>query len=124
VDQLLTILPAVIATIALSYLSPGEILTCRLEEQWKSYFQSKNVRAIRAIQDGLQCCGFRSIHDRAWPFKDATHGDNACELQFGYGRSCLVPWREQEENATWMVFTAAVLAFVLKVHYPPMSFID
>jgi hypothetical protein len=115
VDQIFTILPAVIGTLALSYMLPSEALSCRLEEQWRSYFQSKNTRAVRAIQDSLQCCGFRSTHDMAWPFADANHGVNACELQLGYDRSCLLPWREQEQSAVWMIFIAAALSYILKV---------
>jgi len=114
VEQFLTIVPVVIATLALTYIYPSRIVSCSLEQQWQSYFHTKDSRAIRTIQDGLQCCGLRSIHDRAWPFKDSTHGDNACELQFGYRRSCLDPWKETEQNLAWMVFTAAVLAFIVK----------
>jgi hypothetical protein len=115
VEQFLTIVPVVIATLALTYIYPSRIVSCSLEQQWQSYFHTKDSRAIRTIQDGLQCCGLRSIHDRAWPFKDSTHGDNACELQFGYRRSCLDPWKETEQSIAWMVFTAAVLAFIVKV---------
>lgn len=116
-EQFLTIVPAVIATLALTYIYPNRIVTCSLEQQWQSYFHTRDSRAIRTIQDGLQCCGLRSTHDRAWPFKDSTHGDNACELQFGYQRSCLGTWEETEQSVAWMVFTAAVLAFIVKVFY-------
>ncbi|OKO91123.1 hypothetical protein PENSUB_13112 [Penicillium subrubescens] len=65
------------ATLALAYLFPDRILSCNLDQQWQGFFQSKNSHAIRSIQDELQCCGLKSLHDRAWPFKDQSHGDNA-----------------------------------------------
>ena len=104
---------------ALAYLYPENILTCRLEQEWQEYFRSKDAQPIRTIQDEFRCCGFRSIHDRAWPFKDRTHGDDACEVQLGYGQSCLVPWMQQQQSASWMVFAAAVLTLLMKVSAEP-----
>ncbi|GAT31004.1 tetraspanin Tsp3 [Aspergillus luchuensis] len=83
--------------------------------EWQAYFRAKDAQPIRAIQDEFRCCGFRSIHDRAWPFKDKTTGDDACEVQFNYGTSCLVPWRQQQQSASWMVFAAAILTLLMKV---------
>jgi hypothetical protein len=117
-DQLLAILPTVLATLALAYLYPESILGCRLDQQWQSFFQAKDSRAIRSIQDSLRCCGLRSIHDRAWPFKDKDHGDDACQLQLGYDRSCFAPWRQQQQGVAWMVVTAAVLIWATKVVLP------
>lgn len=108
---------SVIATVALAYLFPDNILACHLEQQWQAYFQAKSSQPIRAIQDNFQCCGFRSIHDRAWPFKDRTHGDDTCELQLGYHRSCLEPWGGQQQSASWMIFAAAVLIWAIKVGF-------
>ncbi|EAW12945.1 uncharacterized protein ACLA_013820 [Aspergillus clavatus NRRL 1] len=116
-DQIHSVVATVIATIALTYLFPGDILSCRLEKQWQSYFQHKDAQAIRAIQDRFQCCGFRSTHDRAWPFKDRNHGDNACETQLGYQRSCYSPWQGQYQSASWMVFAAAALIWVMKIGF-------
>ncbi|KKK18718.1 hypothetical protein P175DRAFT_0504954 [Aspergillus ochraceoroseus IBT 24754] len=109
------------ATVALAYLFPENTLACHLESQWQSFFQSKNSPVIRTIQDRFQCCGFRSIHDRAWPFKDRDHGDNACELQLGYQRSCLGPWREQQQRVSWMVFVAAIAMLAVKVGFVYIS---
>ncbi|KAI9925478.1 hypothetical protein ASPWEDRAFT_173151 [Aspergillus wentii DTO 134E9] len=117
VDQLHSIASTIIATIVLTYLFPNNIFSCHLEQQWQAFFQSRDATAIRAIQDTFQCCGLRSIHDRAWPFKDRNHGDNACEQQYGYRQSCLLPWGEQQRVISWMVFTAAVLVWAVKVGF-------
>lgn len=123
IDQLHSVLLTVIATVALTYLFPDKILSCHLEQQWQSYFQAKDTQAIRAIQDGFQCCGLRSIHDRAWPFKDRNHGDNACEVQLGYHQSCLVPWSGQQQVTSWIVFAAAVLSWAVKVSSAGFMFV-
>lgn len=121
IDQLHSILLSAIASVALAYLFPGNILACHLEQQWQGFFQSKNAHAIRTIQDTNQCCGLRSVHGRAWPFKDRDHGDNACEMQLGYHRSCLTPWRVQQQNVSWMIFAAAALIWATKVsHIRPL----
>ncbi|KAJ5722194.1 hypothetical protein N7488_000229 [Penicillium malachiteum] len=114
-NQLHTILSTILATLALAYLYPEQLSTCNIEQQWQSMFKSKNAEAIRTIQDSFQCCGLRSTRDRAWPFNDRTHGDNACELQLGYTRSCLAPWRGQQQTASWMIFAAALLIMALKI---------
>lgn len=114
-DHTLTLVPGVIATLAATYLASSDN-NCNLEAAWQSYFRAKNANAIRTIQDSLQCCGLRSTHDRAWPFKDANHGDDACVAQLGYPRSCLAPWRETERGVAGMVFAAAVLVWGIKVY--------
>ncbi|KAL2830455.1 hypothetical protein BDW59DRAFT_140985 [Aspergillus cavernicola] len=120
-NHLHTILTTAIATLALAYLFPEAILSCHLEQQWQSFFQQKNSHAIRSIQDRFQCCGLRSIHDRAWPFKDREHGDNACEVQLGYRRSCLEPWAGMQRNTSWMVVGAVVLVLVVKIGFVQVS---
>ncbi|KAH8426523.1 uncharacterized protein LDX57_004258 [Aspergillus melleus] len=117
IDQAHSILSTIIATLALAYLFPENILSCRLEQQWQTYFSARNAGAIRSIQDTFQCCGLRSTHDRAWPFKDRTHGDDACERQLGFRQSCFAPWREEQRSVSWMIFVAAVLVWAVKVGY-------
>ncbi|PLB52469.1 hypothetical protein P170DRAFT_507261 [Aspergillus steynii IBT 23096] len=117
IDQAHSILSTIIATLALAYLFPENILSCHLDHQWQSYFSARNAAPIRSIQDTFQCCGLRSIHDRAWPFKDKAHGDDACEKQLGFRRSCFEPWREQQRSVSWMIFVAAVLVWGVKVGY-------
>ncbi|OOO09085.1 hypothetical protein F9C07_2246783 [Aspergillus flavus] len=115
ISYLLTILPSGLATLALTYLFAPDLLVCQLNNQWQSYYHNKDSRAIRAIQDSLHCCGFRSVKDRAWPFKDRTHDDDACVEQIGYARACLGPWEQEDKGAAWMVLWAAVLILVVKI---------
>lgn len=114
IDQSLTLLPVIVATLTATYISPSDN-NCHLEQTWQSYYHRKDVHSIRTIQDQLQCCGLRSTKDRAWPFKDANHGDDACERTTGYTQSCLQPWSEQERRVAVLVFVAAVLGWGIKV---------
>ncbi|KAJ6105294.1 hypothetical protein N7523_010104 [Penicillium sp. IBT 18751x] len=111
----------IVATVTLAYLFPDRILSCNLDQQWQGFFQSKNSHAIRSIQDEFRCCGLRSLHDRAWPFKDRNHGDNACELQLEYQRSCFAPWREQQQITSWMIIVAVVFVFAAKIAFVQLS---
>ncbi|CAG8362982.1 unnamed protein product [Penicillium salamii] len=120
-NQISTIISTILATVALAYLFPDRILSCNLDQRWQAFFQSKNSHAIRSIQDGFRCCGLRSLHDRAWPFKDRDHGDNACELQLGYQRSCFAPWREHQLRTSWMVFAAVGFVFAAKIAFLQLS---
>ncbi|KAJ6112316.1 hypothetical protein N7523_008377 [Penicillium sp. IBT 18751x] len=121
IPHIQTVISTIVATVALAYLFPDRILSCNLDQQWQGFFQSKNSHAIRSIQDEFRCCGLRSLHDRAWPFKDRNHGDNACELQLGYQRSCFAPWREQQQNTSWMIFVAVFFVFAAKIAFVQLS---
>ncbi|KAG5305232.1 tetraspanin [Histoplasma capsulatum G186AR] len=112
-EQLLTIIPTALAAFAISYFAPEDILGCRLENQWQSFYSHKNAIAIRSIQDRLQCCGFRSTRDRGWPFPSASDKRD-CTSAFGYTQSCFAGWRSAQRQAATMVFTAAILSLVMK----------
>ncbi|KKZ68846.1 hypothetical protein EMCG_00017 [[Emmonsia] crescens] len=112
-EQLLTIIPTALATFAISYFMPEDIVGCRLGNQWQSLYSHKNANAIRAIQDRLQCCGFRSTRDRGWPFPGGSE-QRDCTGTFGYTQSCFAGWRNTQRGAAAMIFTAAVLSLVMK----------
>jgi hypothetical protein len=42
------------------------VTSCLLSQKWLSFWKSHDAAAIRAIQDALTCCGFRSTSDMAW----------------------------------------------------------
>ncbi|KAL2368964.1 tetraspanin Tsp3, variant 2 [Blastomyces gilchristii SLH14081] len=113
VEQLLTIIPTALATFTISYFVSEDIVGCRLENQWQSYYSRKNANAIRSIQDRLQCCGFRSTRDRGWPFPGGSD-QRDCTSTFGYTRSCFAEWRSTQREAATMIFTAAVLSLAMK----------
>ena len=115
---LLVIYETAIATLALTHVAPPSELTCGLERQWSALFSDKNAEAIRRIQEQFQCCGFRSVQDRAWPFPDRDHTAKACVEAFGRSSSCLGGWRQMEQVTGGLILLVAVVTFLLKVRRP------
>ena len=115
----LIIYETVIATLALTHVAPPSELICGLERRWGVLFSSKNVHAIRTIQENFQCCGFRNVQDRAWPFPDRSHTARACVEAFGRNTSCLGGWRQMEQVTGGLILMIAIVTFLLKVR--PLS---
>ena len=118
---LLVIYETAIATLALTHVAPPSELVCGLERQWIALYSNKNAEAIRRIQEQFQCCGFRSVQDRAWPFPDRSHTARACVEEFGRSSSCLGSWRQMEQVTGGLILLVAVVTFSLKVRRPMLS---
>lgn len=112
---LLIIYETAIATLALTHLAPSSELICGLERQWGALFSDKNADKIRRIQENLQCCGFRNVQDRAWPFPDRTHNARACVEAFGRNTGCLGGWRKMEQVTGGLILLIAIVTFLLKL---------
>lgn len=112
----MTIVPAVLATLAITYFIPEDVLSCRLEHQWQNMWKTKDARSIRTVQDRLQCCGLRSERDRAWPFPKPGQGaEDSCPSVYGYDRSCMVPWAQEQRRVATLIFISIMLATFMKV---------
>lgn len=114
--MLLLIYETVIATLALTYMTPPNDLSCHLERRWSWLFSNKNADVIRRIQDRHQCCGLHSVQDRAWPFPDRSHTAAACYEAFGRELSCFGGWRQDEQITGGLMLLVAVVAFLVKVY--------
>ncbi|KZZ90412.1 tetraspanin [Ascosphaera apis ARSEF 7405] len=115
-DQLLTALPAILVAISATYFTPTNVSTCRLDNQWQGFWSGKDGDAIRGIEERLKCCGYRSVHDRAWPFPGTSAGSKGdCVNVLGYNKPCIEAWAKEEKSAAVGVFVSAVLGFLLKV---------
>jgi hypothetical protein len=105
----------IVATLSLTSVVPN----CRLEEQWARLYSNKEGDAIRRIQDRLNCCGFNSAVDRAWPFPHGRpedgYGQDQCKRMFGRDTPCSGSWRQAEQINAGLFFTVAVTILVLKV---------
>ncbi|KAK9478453.1 hypothetical protein V1514DRAFT_357351 [Lipomyces japonicus] len=55
---------------------------------------------IERIQSSLQCCGFNSVYDRAYPFPSSENTANACVLAFKYSQSCAQKWMHESNVVT------------------------
>ncbi|OAG38000.1 hypothetical protein AYO21_07722 [Fonsecaea monophora] len=111
----LPFLPFALFILSLIYAVPSDLLSCSIESQWVSLFRAKNEDAVRGIENALRCCGFNSLHDRAWPFPSHDVDVTACERTLGYTRRCVDPWRNQEQVAAGLLALASLFNWILLV---------
>ncbi|KAL6249586.1 hypothetical protein RBB50_003439 [Rhinocladiella similis] len=78
-----TLIPLMILVVAAVDGTPSDMVQCNMENRWKQMFRSKNEASVRAIQNALRCCGYNSLHDRAWPFPSHDIDAQACERTQG-----------------------------------------
>ena len=104
----------VIATLALTNMTPPGALRCPLEDRWTALFRSRNSQAIRTIQDRHECCGFNTVQRMAWPFPDASHTTKACVEAFGRTQACAGGWRQDLQITAGLILLVALVSFLLK----------
>lgn len=74
---------------------------------------AKNARAIFAIQDAFNCCGFRTVKDRAYPYKKGFASE--CAALYDRNSSCFKPWRQAEQINAGLLLLVASIVFIVKV---------
>lgn len=112
----LLIYSTVVATLAGTRIAPVGGLRCSLLERWQDLFRAKDADSIRAIQDGLECCGFSSVRDMAYPFPNSSNGGaKACAQTYGRTESCIDGWRWAERMCAGMMVGVAAGVFVWMV---------
>jgi len=104
----------IIATLALTHMIPPDALLCGLHSKWQQFWSAHDRSAeesIRAIQDAFNCCGFKTIHDRSFPFTEPA----SCAKTFGRTQPCAGPWRRAEQINAGLLLLVAVSVFIIKV---------
>ncbi|RCI11220.1 hypothetical protein L249_7641 [Ophiocordyceps polyrhachis-furcata BCC 54312] len=91
-QALQAILTVVMATLFFSDMMPSVARTCLLSHRWQRLFSSRDVDSIRRIQDALNCCGFRTVLDRPWPFP-GSQGARECADTYRRDVPCSQPWQ-------------------------------
>lgn len=108
----------VLATLyAAHHLGAGDTRDCELATRWLRLFRAKDERAVRAVQDALQCCGFRSVRDMAWPFPPAAGGAQQCAVRFDRALACRGPWAAALRGAAGADLGVVLGVGVLQVSY-------
>ena len=107
-------LDALLLTLASTAVSDPS-LTCGLERRWRQFFMAKDEITIRAIQDTLMCCGFRTVKDQAWPFPAKGVSAGACTERFGRERACEGLWTAEGRAVLWMVVGVGAGITAMKV---------
>lgn len=95
------IVTTAIASFLASDASPSPVRDCLLEGKWKKLWTDHDGETIRAIQDALGCCGFRSVKDMAWPFPRGRPGEGGetCAVKYGRTLACREPWQQAMGSA-------------------------
>ncbi|KAK0705587.1 hypothetical protein B0H67DRAFT_558161 [Lasiosphaeris hirsuta] len=105
------LLTTILATLLLSPTPP-----CTLETKWRAFWTSHDATKIRAIQDALDCCGFRSVKDMAWPFP-SKEGGVACAARFGRTEACAGPWEAAMRGEKGTLAGVVLVVGVVQIVY-------
>ncbi|TAQ86179.1 hypothetical protein B7494_g5497 [Chlorociboria aeruginascens] len=105
----------IIATLALTHILPPSELACGLNGRWAALYSKKDGRAVKAIQDTFNCCGFRTVWDRAYPFRNNAHDPGNCADYFHRSESCFGQWRQAEQINAGLFLVVAIVVFFVKV---------
>ncbi|KAF2726743.1 hypothetical protein EJ04DRAFT_171874 [Polyplosphaeria fusca] len=114
-NTIIFIYSTVVVTLLGTHAGPPSGLNCGLEDKWKAMFTHKDEESIRRIQDAFRCCGFRTSHDRAWPFPDKSHDAFACEKTLERTNGCFGAWKAEEQNMAGILMGVVGLVFVWQV---------
>lgn len=109
------IIVVVLATLYTTYIVPGAARDCGLSSIWERLFRSKDAQSVKAIQDALECCGFRSVKDMAWPFPPV---DVACAQRFDRTLPCQGPWTGALQGSAGVELGVVVIVALLQVGTP------
>jgi len=112
----LFILDTILITLASTALS-NPTLTCGLESLWQQLFIAKDRRTIQAIQDSLECCGFRTVRDKAWPFPAKGVDAEECIKRSGWDKPCEGTWTAEGRSVLGMIIGVGVGVVVIKIIY-------
>lgn len=111
----MTLVPFILFILFTVHAVPGNLQSCAADRQWLRLFEHKDATSIRGIQNRLQCCGYNSMHDRAWPFPAHNIDARACERTSGYIIACGNECRSEETSAALLTAVASFLNYLLTV---------
>jgi len=110
-----TLAPFALLVLSLVYASPSDLQSCAADRQWLQLFDNKDERSVHSIQTSLRCCGYNSMHDRAWPFPSKNVDARTCERTMGYTVACGDMWRSQQGLASALTAVASFLNWLITV---------
>ncbi|KAI4169592.1 MAG: hypothetical protein LQ343_005612 [Gyalolechia ehrenbergii] len=111
----LVVYDTVIATLAATQIIPSEVMTCGLFQRWQSLWSTHNAEAIKRIQDAHNCCGFKTIKDRAWPFA-GNDGADRCSIMYEREQNCLPGWQRDQQINAGLILLVAIGTFLVKAN--------
>ncbi|RDA87605.1 hypothetical protein CP532_3953 [Ophiocordyceps camponoti-leonardi (nom. inval.)] len=126
-QALQAILTVVFATLFFSQMVPSVARTCVMSDRWQRLFSSRDVDSVRRIQDALNCCGFRTVLDRPWPFP-GDQGARECADTYRRDVPCSEPWELALQRTCGVEFGLVIaigvwqiLSLILPLRITPQS---
>lgn len=113
-ETLLGILTTVLSTLFAASAIPSELTECLLSGVWEGLFAALDAASIIRIQDSLNCCGYNSVKDRAWPFNWHKSGFGCAEM-YGRRQACCGPWSGELRQDAWLDFFVTLASGLLEV---------
>jgi hypothetical protein len=114
-NTIIFIYSTVVITLLGTHAAPPSGLDCGLRGRWQQLFKSKDLKAIRTIQDAFNCCGLANPRDMAWPFPDRSHDQRACETTFNRSHGCLAAWKAEEQQMAGLLIAVVGMVFLWQV---------
>ncbi|KAI0153241.1 hypothetical protein GGR57DRAFT_149790 [Xylariaceae sp. FL1272] len=102
------ILTVILATLTLQGVVPGPGLDCDIENSWQRLWHKHDAHAIERIQNTFDCCGFRSVLDRAWPRQ-------SCPDIYDRRTSCFLPWQSSIQRTSGLEFAVAIVIGIIQL---------
>ncbi|KAK9474211.1 uncharacterized protein V1510DRAFT_306358 [Dipodascopsis tothii] len=94
------------------------------DSAWAGLFSARSP-IVAHLQESMQCCGFDTLYDRAYPFPSKADAANACVLRYKFTQQCSTVWAAQTKStATWcltvflvsLVFSIAALMHTIAAY--------
>lgn len=112
-QTLQALLTTILATLLFEGIIPSPALNCVLENDWMRMYRNHDDTRIRRIQDMMNCCGFNSVKDRAYPFRSGP--GSQCAEMFGRTEACRKPWTAALRSSSGADFAVAIAVGLLQV---------
>lgn len=76
-------------------------------------YRANDAEGIRRVQDVLDCCGFNSVRDRAFPF--SRNSPSTCAETYGRSSACRAPWMGALQSSAAIDFAVVVAVGLMQV---------
>jgi hypothetical protein len=110
----LSILVAVLTSLVGPYASGNVGELCVLGSKWANLYRDHNGKAIKTIEEALQCCGFNGPMDDPWPRPTKGHLSPCTEL-YGWQGACRGVWGGAQRAIAKALLVVLIVSWILHV---------
>jgi len=110
----ISILVAVLSSLVGPYVGRGPGEACILESQWGTLYHDQNSKALKIIEEALQCCGFKLPTDRPWPHPQ-KNSPSPCTDLYGWQASCQKLWGNFQHKIATELLVVLLVSWIIHV---------